>query len=111
MNIKTIREQRADLFDANVNFALENGWRLARRDIVPCPANPYNTLFFAELVKLDPVEEPAPMSYTEALRVIRDTCRDAADCSKDGCPIWAWCDKYIPNDIPASPNDWDIPEG
>ena len=108
MEIKTIREQRAPVFDEDVNRALAEGYRLHKRGIVPCPTNPHNTLFYAELVKLDTVEEPEPMGYNEALLTIKNTCTTAAECSRQGCPIWAWCDKHLP--AHCAPDSWVIPE-
>lgn len=116
MKIKTIahRFDRVEEFDDQVNRALEDGWRLVKREVVPGTGNEY-TRVYAELVQLDPVPEvpevpePQPMGLLDAVRAIKETCLgvSVADCNGDRCPLAAWC-----NCLPESsdPSDWVIPK-
>ena len=107
MEIKTIKNRfdNAAAFDAEVNAALADGWRLTRRDVV-LPVQPhtgsnyFHTMLYAELVKLDPPAEPEAPDLLAAMRAIKAEC-DSHDSCKD-CPVYPWCDLH-------APFDWELP--
>lgn len=112
MKIKTIshRFDRVEEFDDQVNRALEEGWRLVKREVIPGAPNDYARVY-AELVQLDPepeVAEPQPVDPCVAIRVLRDTCEavPVADCGSDRCPLYAWCEGLRKG---GDPTDWVIP--
>ena len=116
MKIKTVCEEinaeTIPVFDERVNALLEDGWQLAKREIIP--GYDLGGLFFppslyAELVKLDEADlaadlaelrEAEPITWQEAVEVLRETCRTAEDCTKDGCPAFDWCQKNVKDDAP-----------
>lgn len=111
MKIKTIyiAPENAVEFDAIINIALEEGWHLVRRDVLP----PYegrthltHRMLYAELVQMDEPTEPEAIGPVEALRTIRSICTDAAECGPD-CQAHEWCEKYLPMEI--APIDWKLP--
>lgn len=100
MKIKTVFDQSAAAFDAEVNEALADGWRLVRR------FSDLPRAFIAELVLPDEPEappEPRPRDPFDALRVVRDFC-DAHKC--EGCPLIDWCSRHLPRN--EGPADWTI---
>jgi hypothetical protein len=100
MKIKTIRSASTDIFDICVNDAMDEGWRLSRREILS------DHTLYAELVKVDEAPAPDPL---EALRVVRDFCEEMPTEKCLGkCPLTPWCAMYAASDI--SPADWEIPE-
>lgn len=100
MQIKTIWKplDYIGMFDNTVNDALEDGWRLTKREILP------QNLLYAELVKLDQPPEQPPMDPMQAVQILADTCKNADECSRAGCPLHEWCDRWLP-DAPA-PSRW-----
>lgn len=120
MKIKTVwnNVDHSAAFDAEVNELLTDGWQLVKREVLPgmsyTPTDYAKRLLYAELVKLDEADmkhqEPDPVNWQEAVEVLRETCRTAEDCGKDGCPMFDWCQKSIPgNNCP--PCGWGDPEG
>ena len=120
MEIKTVCKEvcakGTALFDQEVNELLADGWRLSKRDLIPgydlgdevyfAPA------YYAELVKLDeadmePQEAELPI-WEDAVDALRLACGTAEDCTKDGCPMFAWCQKNLADHNP--PANWDDPE-
>lgn len=102
MRIRTVISRNAEDFDEKVNTSIEEGWRIARRDVDLDPPT-----FYAELVKVD--DEPAP-DPLEALRVVRDFCEEMpTDKCLGKCPLSHWCAMYCPEEG-MSPADWMIPE-
>ena len=111
MKIKTVygRLDEVEKFDSRVNSALDHGWKLSRREVFPT-AGPF--VCYAELVKLDEADmepqEPDPITWEEAVWVLRETCQEAKECGP-ACPAYDWCQKNIPgNNCP--PCGWDSPE-
>lgn len=120
MKIKTVCEEISretkTVFDEEVNALLEDGWQLAKREVIPG----YNLgdvyfppCFYAELVKLEEADmetqEPDPITWEEAVWVLRETCQEAKECGP-ACPAYDWCQKNIPgNNTP--PCGWGDPEG
>lgn len=105
MKIKTVWNSMgaSNLFDEKVNALLAEGWKLARREVLPGAGftGPVydNMVVYAELVKLDEADmepqEADPATWQEAVEVLRETCGTAAKCEAGGCPMWAWCQKHL----------------
>ena len=125
MKIKTVCEEigreTTPAFDEQVNALLEDGWHLAKREIIPgyslCGDLYFPPALYAELVKLDEADmaadlaelrEAEPVTWQEAVEVIKETCRDAVACDKS-CPAYEWCQKNIPDSAPP-PETWSDPE-
>lgn len=113
MKIKTITEELpfSNRFDDKVNEAMDDGWHLARRDVIPAgPNQNSHRLLYAELVQLDPAPELQPADPFEALRNIQEFCKamPVANCLTPDCPLSAWCNIYTEDG--TSPGDWVIPE-
>lgn len=108
MEIKTIVYSfvGSRAFDANVNAAMAEGWRLTRREVFPDG----DGLLYAELVKLSDEDElsptPEPPTWQEAVEVLRDTCASVPGCTD--CPALHWCAKVVDDDDP-SPREWPNP--
>ena len=101
MQIKTVFKHDAAAFDKEVNEALADGWQLVKR-FSDRPEG-----WIAELVKLDPPEEPEPLTWQEAARVLTDICTNAQACGEN-CPMYDWCETNLPgNALP--PNEWVTP--
>ena len=107
MKIKTIWDTRTDCFDERVNRYLGEGLTLTRREVIPDTDDLDKSVFYAELVQLDPelVPEPQPLDPFEALRVVRDFCGSIDKCMK--CPLIDWCNGLRNG---GDPSDWVIPE-
>lgn len=101
MEIKTLISgtDRAVEFDAAVNEALADGWRLVKREVLP--GMQYNATnwarraLYVELVKLDPPAEPEAPDLLAAMRAIKETCNSVDSC--EGCPVQPWCDFHAPH--------------
>ncbi len=113
MKIKTICEstQWKGDFDNQVNDALEGGWLLARRDIIPGGPNDSNKLY-AELVLPDPPAEPTPEETTDpfqALHQVQEFCHSipVEKCNAGSCPLRYWCAEL---ESGGDPTDWVLPE-
>lgn len=111
MKIKTVLSSMnfCEHFDDKVNRLMDEGWKLARRDVVVVQDK---LVYYAELVKLDEadmeeLEDELP-AWEDAVDALRLTCGTAEECSEDGCPMWAWCQKNLDENNP--PANWDDPE-
>lgn len=113
MKIKTVLRYCRNIsdagpFDEEVNKLLAEGWGLARREIFS--EKEVDTLY-AELVKLDEADmetqEAEPITWEEAVEVLRDECRDAVGCD-NRCPMHDWCQRNNPDGPP--PFEWSDPE-
>ena len=111
MQIKTIWKPMPEFreFDAEVNNALNNGWRLSRREVLHGEAytpNEYGKrLLYAELVKADPVPEQPAMDPQEAIQVLARACEAAPNCEPEDCPLYDWCTNM--GDDPV-PKEWKL---
>lgn len=54
-----------------------------------------------------PAPAPARMTWQEAVRVLKQTCFNASDCTV--CPARAWCDAVI-DDEENTPIEWPDPD-
>lgn len=117
MKIKTVCEEISretkTAFDEEVNALLEDGWQLAKREVIPG----YNLgdvyfppCLYAELVKLDEADvepqEAEPVTWQEAAQVLMDECEGAAGCD-NRCPMHDWC--HINNPDGPPPSEWSDP--
>lgn len=108
MKIKTVWDTRTTEFDDTVNSLIDSGYRLLRRKVVPCVSNLDESVFYAELVKGDDLEEEIdPVACAEA---IRRHCASVPmeDCKNGACPMSPYCDAMLNG---KTPEDWPIPEG
>lgn len=105
MKIKTIRTNDTESFDIQVNKALEDGYRLAKRERVEYIGSKGD--YYAELVLPDPAQEL--IDPWEALRAVKELCDSisAEDCGANKCPLHTWCDNARAN---PEPTDWVLPE-
>lgn len=114
MKIKTIWTTYPATFDDQVNAALEEGWRLVRREVLQDPHCMDDSALYAELVLPDPEPEPEPEPLhpdpVDALRTVRDFCAGMSleKCLTTGCPLSPWCHIFTEDGI--SPSDWKLPE-
>lgn len=109
MKIKTVWTADTVGFDNQVNQALENGYLLVKRELVPARQID-DTVYYAELILPDEPEELEPqedqLSPLGALHVIQDTCFGTND--KDclyNCPLRPWCNQLRDG---GDPTDWDL---
>lgn len=93
-------------FDERLNVLVADGWKLVRREVLPLNDS---YALYAELYKpseadlvaeLAELREAEPVTWQEAVEVLRETCRTAEDCGKDGCPMFDWCQKNVKEDAP-----------
>lgn len=111
MKIKTIcfRLDNANNFDQEVNAALEKGWQLVKRSVLPARQLTDDTylhaMLYAELVMLDPVPEPEPVQIDpiEIMQTIRAECKKCRDC--DQCRWTDLCDPCFE----GTPEYWTLP--
>lgn len=115
MKIKTIWDDCTNNFDKRVNEAMEKGWILGKRELLPDANDLANSVFYAELVLLEesdklpaePVPEPQPMHPFDAIRVLRDACEAVpVESCGEGCPLHDWCEGLRKG---GDPTDWLIP--
>jgi hypothetical protein len=108
MKIKTIIHDYPVKFDEQVNQAIEEGYLLERRELVPLDATS-KAYHYAQLVLPDPPAEPEPFDPGLALHQVQTFCHsvDQNDCGTDRCPLNGWCQRL--RDC-ADPTDWDLPE-
>lgn len=107
MEIKTLIANTDNVvaFDKKVNEAMAEGWRLAKREILP--GQQYNEtnwarrILYAELVKLDPPAEPETPDLLKAVQVIKAECDSHGSC--EDCLVYPWCDYN-------APCRWKLPE-
>lgn len=103
MQIKTIRfdSERTKDFDDSVNKALDEGWHLARRDVIGGELH-------AELVMLDETQPQAPIDWQDAVETLRDLC-EGSTCAD--CPAVKWCETSFPEGRQGlQPYEWEVPE-
>lgn len=101
-------------FDERLNVLVADGWKLVRREVLPLNDS---YALYAELYKpseadlaadLAELREAEPITWEEAVWVLRETCQEAKECGP-ACPAYAWCQKNIPgNNCP--PCGWGSPE-
>ena len=112
MKIKTVCFPTgwAAKFDEAVNLLVDEGWKLSRREVLAAFAP---GMLYAELFKLEEADmetlEDEPITWQEAVNVLRETCEIAKDCDKDGCPVFAWCQRNL-DENSNPPASWDDPE-
>lgn len=87
MKIKTIVKGHADDFDDAVNAALDEGYRLIRRDVI-------NDHHYAQLEKAD---EPVQLNLMDAVRTVHEECLKYDSCRD--CPLDNVCNN-------SSPAEW-----
>lgn len=106
MKIKTIIEgfNWPGDFDNKINEAMDEGWQLVRREVIPGSPNDSNKLY-AELVLPDPPAEPETFDPIKALHQIVAACDAQDDCGH--CPLYAWC-CGLPHW--EDPTDWVLPD-
>jgi hypothetical protein len=109
VKIKTVSSSfdwRGD-FDNAVNEALEKGWQLVKREVIPGSPNDSARLY-AELVKLDPPAEPETPDPMDLLRQVREACLRVPSngCNPEGCPMFNWCEQLRRG---GDPTDWVLP--
>lgn len=109
MKIKTICEQMPGIFDADVNDAMAEGWKLTRREVLVDRNNPKASTLYAELVLPDQAAEPETEDPIEALRTVQRVCLAVSgdDCGTDRCPLRKFCDRLRDG---GDPTDWDLSE-
>lgn len=108
MKIKTIWDTRTTEFDDTVNTLIDSGYRLLRREVVPCVNCLDESVFYAELLKDDDREEEIdPVACAEA---IRRYCASVSteDCHSGTCPMARYCDAILNG---KTPDEWPLPEG
>lgn len=54
-------------------------------------------------------EDGQAVTWQDAVRVLMDTCKNAEDCGRLGCPMYEWCNAVLPENFP--PSNWKEPEG
>lgn len=104
MKIKTVVEYVPEKFDQLVNDALEAGYVLGLRNLLPPDGNS-RTAHYAQLVKLDEPPEPETTNPFEALRQVRAFCDTHEKCGV--CPLYEWCCRLRNG---GDPSDWILPE-
>lgn len=104
MKIKTIQEKDPKAFDIEVNAAIKDGWTLANRGVITTDRV---WAYFAELVQVEKPAVPELMPWQAAVLAMSDTCNAAKECNHKGCPMYDWCEKNLPDELP--PGDWSLP--
>ena len=109
MEIKILQarlSEHDDMVD-EINALLADGWGLVRLDVLQTPG-PW--LCYAQLARDNyEVLEEELITWQEAVNVLRETCETAKDCDKDGCPVFAWCQRNL-DENSNPPASWDDPE-
>ena len=114
MKIKTIRTRldNVEEFDKQLNEALENGYQLAHRGLVPgfrLDGGRYlHNMLYAELVLPDPAPDPEPETIDpfQALHIVKAACLAHKE-PCNACPMIDWCRQL---DNCNDPTDWELPE-
>lgn len=99
MQIKTIfvRAKRDDLvpyFDEQVNTAIADGWKLAKRELHTYEDKTVADLLYAELVKDDKPEPSGGIPWQQAMLAVRQMCDNNFHCA--ACPAYAVCGPGAP---------------
>lgn len=106
MKIKTIVHDYPCRFDDLVNQALEEGYLMEERGVLPVGGD--GAIYhYARLVRLDPEPGPGQIDPIQALHQIKEICEAVTD-SCDNCPIKDWCFGPLKNG--DDPTDWELPE-
>lgn len=112
MKIKTIRQRldNAAEFDQQLNEALENGYQLAHRGLVPgfrLDGGGYlHNMLYAELVLPDPEPKQETLDTFQALHIVKEAClAHSGPCSE--CQLLDWCAQLSNG---GDPTDWELPE-
>lgn len=114
MKIKTIKNRLDNVvsFDNDLNKALEEGYQLVHRGLVPgfrLDGGGYlHNMLYAELVLPDPAPEPETVHNFDpfqALRQVKQFCEAQKKCGE--CPLYNWC--KLTDDY-HDPTDWELPE-
>ena len=96
--IQTIVSADPRKFDECVNLHLKAGYTLVRRG--PEQVGAEEWALYAEMVMLDEADmetqEADPVTWQEAVEVIKETCNTAEICGDGVCPMYAWCQKNLP---------------
>ena len=103
MQIKTVIETYAPIFDRTVNDLITEGWALTHRELVKTSTGAKD-YFYAEMEMRDgPAEHFDPMAAVDHLR---EFCEAHAleDCEAQTCALSEWCDRVVM--FGKSPADW-----
>jgi hypothetical protein len=109
MKIKTITRNFGWVaeFDGLVNAAIDEGWHLVKREVIPGVAGVSDSrrLLYAELVQLDPEPEPEaqPLDPIGALHAVQEFCDAQEKCGN--CQLYAWCCQLRKG---GDPTDWEL---
>ena len=115
MKIKTIWDAGVTAFDEKVNQALTEGYKLARREVIPDRRDLDDSAFYAELVMLEENDKlPGkvdlsgvdPVALAEEIRAHCHTVT-TEECQNDRCPLAAYCDAIRGG---KTPEEWPKPE-
>lgn len=112
MEVKTITSARSEgpaAFDKQINEALEEGFQLVKRGMLPAVAVAgvhYHPQYYAEMVKLDGQKGGEFQNVLGALKIVQSFCN--GHMCGDSCPLDSFCAKHFEND---GPTDWEIPDG
>lgn len=107
MKIKTIYKQlvHAEEFDRLVNEAIEQGWSLIKREMLPggplTPDDYRPCMLYAELVMDEPTPKQQEISLMDAMRIIRKKCDSYDHCAD--CVLVDICCTNLPY-------KWELPE-
>ncbi len=108
MKIKTIVHDDPCRFDDQVNQALEEGYLMEERGVLPVGGD--GAIYHcAKLVLLDPPAEPETPDPFQALRQVQEFCHSIPTerCNAGGCPLRYWCAALEGG---GDPTDWELPE-
>lgn len=107
MKIKTIVKAGPDTFDESVNTALEAGYQLKHRGLLP-PNERGVVAHYAQLVLPDPApeHEPVEIDGIQALHIVKAACLAHKGPCND-CPMTDWCEQLQSG---GDPTDWELPE-
>ena len=109
LTITSSRDKGTVEFDERVNKALEEGYILVERDMIPggsFGSKTYQPAYYAELVRTD--EQPqkdATLTTLDALRIVREFCDDHK--CDNTCPLIEFCERHMAEG--EGPTDWVLP--
>ena len=95
MKILTVISQTGEDFDAQVNKAMAEGWRLTDRGLRNTGTNGAMSLY-AELVLPDAPPEPVEPDLLTAMRAVQGECNEHTSC-RATCPLWGYCGNQAPH--------------
>lgn len=107
MEIKILQARLGEHDDLveEINGLIADSWGLVRLDVLQTPG-PW--LVYAQLARDNGEDVEELPAWEDAVDAIRLTCVNADNCSSDGCPMYAWCQKNLHETKP--PANWDDPE-